>query len=158
MSHNKNKSGRSKVIKSKNYSWEGIDKHQYKTKGTGFKDIHRYSLLTDDFPELNAHTRYFEIQAGGYSSLEFHRHPHSVIVLRGSGSVILENEIHEIGLHDLVFISPGTIHQFQADKNSPLGFLCIVDRYRDKPVLPDENLIEQRIKDPRIKVKIKKKS
>lgn len=146
----------SKVIKSDNYSWQGVEKKQYKTDSTLFKDVQRYSLLGDEITELNMQTRYFEVQPGGYSSLEMHRHPHSVIVIRGGGSLVLGNELHKLNLHDVVYIAPNTIHQFHADNNEPLGFICVVDRYRDKPVVPDDETLKQKITNPDILEKIRK--
>jgi len=138
---------RSKVIKNDNYHWESVETKAYKTQGTNFKDITRYSLLgeAEDEWELNSQTRYFEIQPGGYSSLEYHRHPHSVVIIRGKGSMVLGDEIHELGLHDVVFISPETLHQFHADKDDYLGFLCVVDRYRDKPSVPTQEMIDKNL-------------
>lgn len=145
-----------RVIKCRDYNWENVERKQYKTDSATFRDIHRYSLLDDEQGELNAHTRYFEIKPGGYSSLEHHRHPHSVIVIRGSGTVILNNELQEIGLHDVVFIAPETLHQFHADQGEELGFICIVDRYRDKPTVPDEDTIRERITNPDVLEKIRR--
>jgi quercetin dioxygenase-like cupin family protein len=85
-----------------------------------------------------------------------HRHPHSVVIIRGSGSVVLDNEINPVNLHDVVFISPNTIHQFHADRDDHLGFLCIVDRYRDKPVVPDDKTIRNRISSDTVRKKIQK--
>ncbi|TVQ03381.1 MAG: cupin domain-containing protein [Balneolaceae bacterium] len=147
---------KSKVLKADGYSWTGVEKKEYKTDTQNFKDIHRFTLLGDDISELNFQTRYFEIAPGGYSSLEMHRHPHSVIVIRGGGTLLLENEVHPLGLYDTVFISPDTIHQFLADTNEPLGFICIVDRYRDKPRIPDDETIHRRIQSPEVLSKLKK--
>lgn len=146
----------SRVIKSKNYQWESAERKVYKTDTENFRDIHRYSLLGEAEKDLNFQTRYFEIQPGGYSSLEKHRHPHSVIIIRGKGSVILDNQITEIQLHDVVYISPDTIHQFHADKNETLGFICVVDRYRDKPVIPDDETINEQITSKKVRDKIRK--
>jgi len=147
---------KSKVIKAEQYNWQDVEKKIYKTDTQNFKDIHRFTLLGDDIPELNFQTRYFEIQPGGYSSLEQHRHPHSVIVIRGSGSLVLGNEIFELGMHDVVYISPETIHQFHADENEPLGFICIVDRYRDRPSIPSDETIQQEITSQKVLEKIQK--
>jgi quercetin dioxygenase-like cupin family protein len=147
---------KSKVLKSSGFSWKGVQKKQYKTDTLNFKNIHRYSLLGNEFQELNFQTRYFEVQPGGFSSLEMHRHPHSVIVIRGKGSLILENEIHSLALHDVVYVSPETIHQFHADQDEPLGFICIVDRYRDRPIVPDDETIKSRITNPKVLQKIRK--
>lgn len=147
---------KSRVIKSETSGWSGVERREYKTETTNFRDVHRYSLFGDDIAELNFHTRYFEIQPGGYSSLELHRHPHSVVIIRGAGSLILDNEIHPLKLRDAVYIAPETIHQFHADQGAPLGFLCSVDRYRDKPVIPDDSLIRKRITSEAVLEKIKK--
>ena len=144
------------VIKENNYSWSGVERKDYKTDTQNFKDIHRYTLLSDEHPALNSETRYFEIQSGGYSSLEYHRHPHSVIIIRGRGHVILNNEIQEISAFDVVYISPETIHQFHADRGSELGFICIVDRYRDRPVVPDDDKIKSIISSQKFLDKIRK--
>lgn len=145
----------SKVIKCQNYEWDRIENHSYKTDGTGYHDIHRASILVDDSDELNFHTRYFEIQGGGYTSLEYHQHSHSVVIIRGSGSVILDNDLHILGLHDVIYISPGTIHQFHADQSGPLGFICIVDRHRDKPVVPKLKSVREKIQNPEVFAKIR---
>ncbi len=135
----------SKIIRSNKSGWDGMERKEYKTDSTIFREVSRYSLLGEgeNEHELNFQTRYFQVEKGGYSSLEKHRHPHSVVVIKGSGSIILGNEVHTLKTHDVVYISPETIHQFHADNNEILGFICIVDRYRDKPVLPtDEELKE----------------
>ncbi|TVR19208.1 MAG: cupin domain-containing protein [Balneolaceae bacterium] len=149
-------SNTSKVIKAANFSWNGVERKLYKTDTKNFKAIHRYTLLGDEITALNSETRYFEIQPDGYSSLELHRHPHSVVIIRGSGTLILENELHALNLHDVVFIAPETIHQFHADNGEPLGFICIVDRYRDRPAIPDDETIKERITSEKVLKKIQK--
>lgn len=148
----------SKVIKSKNYKWDSVPQKSYKDTPGCYEGVHRYSLLGEggDEHELNFQTRYFEVKAGGYTSFEQHRHPHSVIVIRGSGSVVLGDELHQIGLHDVVYISPETMHQFHADKKESLGFICVVDRYRDKPALPDDEQVKEVITSEEVLEKIKR--
>lgn len=146
----------SRVIKNKNFEWESAERKVYKTDTDNFRDIHRYSLLGEAEKDLNFQTRYFEIQPGGYSSLEKHRHPHSVIIIRGKGSVILDNQLTDVQLHDVVYVSPETIHQFHADKDEILGFICVVDRYRDKPVIPDDETINEQITSKKVRDKIRK--
>jgi quercetin dioxygenase-like cupin family protein len=128
-------SGSSKVVRSEAFRWAGVELREYKSGDAGFRGINRQTLLGDGRDEdvLNFVTRYFEIQPGGYSSLERHEHPHSVIVLRGTGRVLLGDETHEIAPFDGVYVAPGTPHQFQATGDGPLGFLCVVDRLRDRP-------------------------
>lgn len=137
----------SKVIKSADYQWDSIERKVYKDDTSCYKGVHRYSLLGErnDEEALNFQTRYFEIEAGGYTSFEYHHHPHSVVIIRGSGTVILGDSLHELSLHDVVFIAPNTLHQFHADRGEPLGFICVVDRYRDHPSLPDKDEIAKAI-------------
>jgi mannose-6-phosphate isomerase-like protein (cupin superfamily) len=127
----------SKVLRFDRYRWDSVETREYKTEGTHFREITRQTLLGEGPGEepLRYLTRYFEIQPGGYSSLERHRHPHVVMVIRGSGRVVLGSEVHPIGPFDCVYIAPATIHQFQATGGEPLGFVCIVDRERDRPEL-----------------------
>jgi len=127
----------SKVLRSDGHRWSSVQLREYKTEGTHFKAISRQTLLGEGAGEesLNFVTRYFEIQPGGYSSLERHQHPHAVMVIRGSGQVVLGEEVHAIGPLDCVYVAPSAIHQFQATGSEPLGFLCVVDRERDRPEL-----------------------
>lgn len=130
----------SKVVKAEGFRWPGVDLREYKTEGTHFRGITRRTLLGEgeDEQRLNFITRYFEIQPGGYSTLERHEHPHSVVIIRGEGEVILGEHVEPIALHDCVYVAPMTFHQFHATGDEPLGFLCIVDRDRDRPQLPDD--------------------
>lgn len=129
----------SKVVRFGEYRWGGVSLREYKGEGDHFKWITRQTLLGEgpDEEALGFLTRYFEIQPGGYSSLERHQHPHAVMVVRGTGQVQLERETHLVAPFDCVYIAPGSVHQFQATGDEPLGFLCIVDRKRDRPTLVD---------------------
>ena len=124
--------------------WEGIDVHPYKEDGTHFKTITRQTLFKGE-ADLPVEFRYFEVGEGGHSTLERHQHSHVVIVIRGSGEVLIADEVFEIGIHDLVKIPPMTWHQFRATQGEPLGFLCLVANERDRPQRPDvDNLDELR--------------
>ena len=133
----------SKVLKFDGFRWQGVEVAAYKAEGRAalFKDVTRQTLFGHGEGEgdLNFITRYFEIQPGGYSTLEKHLHPHVVIVLRGSGRVVLDRHTYDIAPCDCVYVSPGVLHQFQATGDEPLGFLCVVDRLRDRPQLPSDD-------------------
>ena len=148
----------SKVIKCSDYEWNGVSRKEYKDDSSCFKGVHRYSLLGEESDELELtfQTRYFEVEAGGYTSFEYHRHPHSVVIIRGGGTVILGDVLHELSLHDVVYISPNTLHQFHADRGKRLGFICTVDRYRDRPTLPDVDEIKQKVQSPAVLDKMKR--
>ena len=101
----------------------------------GAKGVEIRVLIAKDDGAPNFAMRMFEVQPGGYSTLELHRHPHAVVVLRGTGQVVLGEETHAIAPHDCVYVAPGAKHQFRATGTEPLGFLCVVDRVRDRPVV-----------------------
>lgn len=117
------------------FRWQDVDRLAYKDEGSApFKDITRQVLFTD--PRLRSELRYFEMQAGGYSTLERHEHMHAVMILRGRGHCLLGREVTAVKPHDLVTIPAMTWHQFRATRGEPLGFLCMVNAERDKPQLP----------------------
>ena len=126
---------RSKVLKFAAFRWDGVPVREYKSSEATYKDVMRQTLLGESAGEepFTFVTRYFEIQPGGYSTLERHRHPHAVVVIRGRGRVILGDKSYDIAPFDCVYVSPGVAHQFQATGDEPLGFLCTVDRERDRP-------------------------
>ena len=118
-----------------NYRWKDIDVHPYKEDGTIFKSVTRQTLFpgADD---LNVELRYFEVGNEGHTTLERHHHAHLVTIIRGSGRVLVGENISDIGMHDIVQIPPFTWHQFRATNGEDLGFLCIVNPERDRPQRP----------------------
>jgi quercetin dioxygenase-like cupin family protein len=119
------------------FGWDETEKLVYKPAGTHFKDITRQVLFGEEHG-LDSQWRYFEIAPGGHSTLERHDHVHAVMILRGSGTVLLGDRIEQIGQFDAVYVPPQTWHQFVADGNEPLGFLCLVACERDRPTRPSE--------------------
>ena len=119
------------------YRWDGVAYQPYKQDGSApFKDISRQTLFHD--PSLGCELRYFEMDAAGYSTLERHEHTHAVMIFRGRGQCLLGTEVRDVKEHDLITIPAWTWHQFRAAGNAPLGFLCMVNTVRDRPVLPTE--------------------
>lgn len=114
-------------------TWEHVDVKSYKPDGNHFRDITRQVLFGEGLP---AQLRYFEIEPGGYSSFERHRHVHAVMALYGCGRVLVGERVYEIEPFDLISVPPMEWHQFYAAADRPLGFLCLVDGRRDRPVRP----------------------
>ena len=118
--------------------WHGVDLLAYKNDDSApFRDITRQVLF--DMPELACELRYFEMAPGGHSTLERHEHAHAVMILRGQGRCMVGDEVREVRQRDLIAIPPLTWHQFRAAPDEPLGFLCMVNRERDRPQLPTES-------------------
>jgi quercetin dioxygenase-like cupin family protein len=119
------------------FRWQDVDCMPYKEDGSApFKAISRQVLF--DEPALGCQLRYFEMDAGGHSTLERHEHMHAVMILRGHGKCLLGTEVRTVKPHDLVTIPAWTWHQFRATDGEPMGFLCMVNHDRDKPQLPSE--------------------
>jgi quercetin dioxygenase-like cupin family protein len=131
------------------YRWEGVNTLPYKQDDRAlFKSITRQVLFAD--PQLHAELRYFEIEPGGYSTLERHEHMHAVLILRGQGHCLVGKEVRAVELRDLITVPPLTWHQFRASADDPLGFLCMVNAVRDKPQLPSAEDLAQLKSDEKI--------
>jgi quercetin dioxygenase-like cupin family protein len=127
--------------------WDGVEEMRYKAEGSApFRDITRQVLFQD--PALACELRYFEMQAGGYSTLERHEHAHAVMIQRGQGRVLVGDRVFDVREHDLVHIPAMTWHQFRAPDDAPFGFLCMVNAARDRPQLPGAADLEALRRDP----------
>jgi len=117
------------------YRWDDVAHMPYKDEGAApFKDISRQVLF--DEADLGCQLRYFEMDSGGYSTLERHEHMHAVMILRGHGTCLVGGDVRDVKPHDLVTIPAWAWHQFRASAGEPMGFLCMVNQARDKPQLP----------------------
>jgi S-methyl-1-thioxylulose 5-phosphate methylthiotransferase len=118
------------------FRWDAVPRLPYKEDGAApFKAIARQVLFAE--PQLGCELRYFEMDAGGHSTLERHEHVHAVMILRGEGQCLLGETVRAVKPFDLITIPSWTWHQFRATGGVPLGFLCMVNAARDKPQLPD---------------------
>ncbi len=131
------------------FRWEDVEHRPYKEADSApFKAISRQTLFSD--PRLLGELRYFEIEPGGYSTLERHEHMHGVLILRGQGACLVGTIVYSLGPHDLVTITPFTWHQFRASAGEPLGFLCLVNSDRDRPQLPSPDDLAMLRADPTV--------
>ena len=117
------------------YRWDEVPLLAYKPEGTHFRAITR-QVLFGEAEDLPCQLRYFEIEAGGHSTLERHDHVHAVLILNGAGHVFVGEAVYPIAPYDLVYVPTQTWHQFRADAQHPLGFLCLVSCGRDRPHRP----------------------
>ncbi|GEM_PF-185552 len=117
----------------KNFTWRGIEQTRYKREGADWKGISRQELFGTRGESVRFHVRYFEVAPGGFTSLEFHRHEHVVIGIRGRGICRVGAKTYAIGHLDALYIAPRELHQLRNEGDEPFGFLCIVNAKRDKP-------------------------
>ncbi|MEM3608607.1 MAG: cupin domain-containing protein [Candidatus Bathyarchaeia archaeon] len=120
--------------------WIGIPVEPYKEERSlhklhakaRFKGVTRHTLAAEQ-ADMKFHVRYFEIEPGGYTTLERHDHVHVVIGKRGTGTVIAGDEVYTLREGDLLIIRGGAPHQLINPSDEPFGFYCIVDADRDRP-------------------------
>lgn len=128
----------SKILKyQEGFVWQEAVRKLYKDEPGSWQGVTRTSLVGGP-DELTAsfHVRYFEVDVGGFSSLEKHAHEHVVVVVRGRGEVKLGERQASLSFGDVVYIAPWEVHQFRnPDGPEPFGFLCMVPAARDHPVL-----------------------
>lgn len=132
------------------YDWDGVDTLVYKQDGSPFKDVTRQVLFDGAF-DIPCQFRYFQVKPGGYSTLEHHEHTHMVMIFRGRGQALLGHEIHDVEEGDFIEIPSHMVHQFRANKGDYIGFLCLVNKERDKVTLVTEQEIEELKQNSRIK-------
>jgi quercetin dioxygenase-like cupin family protein len=132
--------GESRIVRHREaFAWPQAPKKIYKDEPGSWRGVTRTALVggADGVP-VPFHLRYFEVEVGGFSSLEKHAHEHVVVIVRGRGEVTLGTRRDTLAFGDVVYIAPWTVHQFLNPQGpEPLGFLCMVPAVRDRPVLVD---------------------
>ncbi|MCS6817277.1 MAG: cupin domain-containing protein [Blastocatellia bacterium] len=116
-----------------NYRWEGVSSEPYKAQSEDWAAARRMVFVGRAAEPLDFHLRYFELEPGGFTSLEKHEHAHVVIVVRGKGTIVAGTACWNVGFLDTVYIAPFTPHQLLNAGEEPFGFFCIVDAVRDRP-------------------------
>lgn len=120
------------------FRWKGIEPRAYRERasrqpGMGFSGVTRHTLAKGEELPAEFELRYFELDPGGYSSLEKHEHAHFVVALRGSGRALVGEDVIELEPFDAVYVAPQTPHRWINSRDEPFGFLCPVDSSRDRP-------------------------
>lgn len=124
------------LMKFEDFTWSDRLVEEYKTdQGFDFSGINRQELIGKFGEKTSFDLRYFEIEPGGYSSLEKHVHEHVIIGVRGKGILIKGESSLHISVHDIAYVSPLEKHQLRNEGKVPFGFFCIVDHKRDKPIV-----------------------
>ncbi|MEA4924654.1 MAG: cupin domain-containing protein [Syntrophomonadaceae bacterium] len=130
-----------------NYQWQDVPILAYKDEGIHYKNITR-QVLCEGLADVPCQLRYFEIAPEGHSTLEHHEHAHLVVIFRGEGEALLDNKIYPVKEKDVITIPAHTWHQFRANQRCALGFLCLVNIERDRPILPTADDLEALRRNP----------
>ena len=133
------------------HRWHNVEELIYKDEdGTAsFKDVTRRVLFGEDHQD-GMEVRYFEVDAGGHTTLEKHEHTHLVIPIKGKGACLVGDEVLQLAIHDLVYVPSWEWHQYRAAEDEALGFLCLVKIERDRPTLPTADEIAEMKRNPEV--------
>jgi mannose-6-phosphate isomerase-like protein (cupin superfamily) len=121
-----------------NFDWNQITPADYKPTDDSWKGVSRRVFVGETGESTRFHLRYFEVEKGGFTTLEQHEHEHVVFVVRGRGLAVVGCKELPMSFGDVLYVSPSDPHQFRNDDgDEPFGFLCIVNAERDRPRLAD---------------------
>ena len=118
------------------FRWNNVKLEPYKIaahREGEFCGASRQVLVGNLGEETGFHLRYFELESGGFTSLERHRPSHVIIGAAGSGHVRVGNSSYRLKQFDTIYIGPNQPHQLRASGGQKFGFFCIVNARRDKP-------------------------
>lgn len=114
--------------------WEGRTSSPYKdARDLAFRGVRRVELVGKFGERTRCDLRYFEVEPGGFTSLERHLHTHLVIGARGEGVLRLGDRDFPLRPLDVATVGPLETHQLSNPTGRPFGFFCVVDRDRDRP-------------------------
>ena len=82
-------------------------------------------LISETDGAANFAMRVLEFEAGGHSPYHAHDWEHEVFILEGNGYLTVEGEEHPFKPGDVVFLPPGTNHNFTAGDQG-LKMICLV--------------------------------
>lgn len=123
------------------FHWTERSDRPYKASETtpaelGFTGVRRVELIGRNGEQTDFDLRYFELEPGGYTSLEKHLHTHVIITVRGQGTLLLDARQLTLKPMDVAYVRPLEVHQLRNEGSEPYGFFCVVDRERDRPMRP----------------------
>lgn len=108
------------------YNWEGVEPLIIQTDQVDHVIKHVLVGPDDDAP--NFVVRYFHVPVGDNTFFDQHPHEHGIVILHGKAKVQIQNDFHELGPLDAIFISGNDIHQLTNIGDTPMGFLCVITR------------------------------
>lgn len=116
------------------HGWSQRQSTAYKTDQTlPHANATRTELIGQHGELTHFELRYFELEPGGYTSLEKHQHTHVIIGVKGIGTLIINEQQHELKTNDISYVPPQAVHQLRNNSDALFGFYCLVDRHRDRP-------------------------
>jgi quercetin dioxygenase-like cupin family protein len=77
--------------------------------------------------------RMVEVEPGGHTPDHTHPFEHENFVFEGKGKVRIEDDWHELGPGDVVFVPPGMRHSYVNTADVTFKFLCAIPASRLMP-------------------------
>ncbi len=93
---------------------------------SGAENVELQWLVDSSMGAENFAMRRFVIRPGGHTPLHSHPWEHENYVLEGEGVVRIGSEEYELERDMVVFIPPGTEHQFRNPGNRDFILLCMI--------------------------------
>jgi len=75
--------------------------------------------------------RHFRVTPGGNTPRHSHDYEHEVFIVEGGGTVLLNGAEQPVRSGDVIYVPANQEHQFKADPQAGLRFLCLVPVTRD---------------------------
>ena len=112
------------------FSWEGARSRLYKNEPDN--QVSETYMIGKKEGAENFAFRYYQIEPGGHSRKEQHPYDHGILILQGTGEVLLAETTYAISRGDIIHIPPDALHQISNTGQEPLGFLCVIPARREK--------------------------
>ena len=112
------------------FKWDGARTRRYENDPTN--RVSETWMIGKKEGAENFAVRYYQLEIGAVSREEQHQHDHGVLVLQGTGEVLLGEQVHPITRGDIIYIPPDVLHQLRNTGQDPLGFICVIPARRKK--------------------------
>ncbi len=77
------------------------------------------------------HMRHFEVEPDGHTPHHQHDYEHEILVLAGTGLARSEQGDRPFKPGDVIFVSPGEMHQFVNTGSETAEFICLIPAPQD---------------------------
>jgi len=103
--------------------WQGVAPQEYPDQALA--GVRKHELIGPQDGARHYRLRYFEVPPGGRTARERHPHDHGVMIVAGRARVTIGEQVHELGVGDVVYVAGNELHCFEALGETPLGFVCV---------------------------------
>lgn len=100
-------------------------------KMDGVKGARMAVMVGREHGAPNFAIRHFTVEPGGHTPRHSHDYEHEVFIVSGKGEILLDGAYRPIRSGDVIYVPADHEHQFRADANDGLRFLCAVPVHRN---------------------------